>query len=359
MVFVREREDMSIRSRFFALLLLSNLLFAAPSGAQQSPSPSDKPPTAIHLDVVVTPRSGHPVAGLKQQDFTLFDNKAPQPIQSFHEVDGSQAPVEVVLLVDAVNTPLMRLSYARQQIDKFLRANGGHLAHPVSLAILTDTSTRIQGAPSTDGNALSTELDQSQIGLRSIRRSAGIYGADERVHLSLQTLHRLAQYEASRPGRKIILWVSPGWPLLSGPGIDLDSRQQRQIFSEIIGLSDALRQSRTTLYSIDPIGSGESIASNAFYYQQFVKGVARPSDVMIGDLSLQVIATQTGGLALHGNNDITAMLRQCMADSDAFYELTFDPPPAEHPSEYHHLEVRMTNPALTARTRQGYYSPQP
>lgn len=346
---------MSIETRLRVLLLSAFLPLAAVAFAQQSPSPSDKPPTSIHLDVVVTPKSGHPVAGLNQQDFTLFDNKAPRPIQSFQEVDGSHAPVEVILLVDAVNTPLIRLSYARQQIEKFLRANGGHLAHPVSLAILTDTGTQLQDAASTDGNALSAELDQAQIGIRSIRRSSGIYGADERVHLSLQTLHRLAQHEAARPGRKIILWVSPGWPLLSGPGIDLDSKQQRQIFSEIVGLSDSLRQARTTLYSIDPIGSGESLSSSAYYYQEFVKGVAKTTDVMIGDLSLQVIATQTGGLALHGNNDISGMLQQCMADSDAFYEITFDPPPAEHPNEYHHLEVRMTNPALAARTRQGYY----
>ena len=56
------------------------------------------------LDVVVTDKSGKPVAGLEQRDFTLLDNKQPQKIVSFQAVEGGTAtadpPVEVILLVD-------------------------------------------------------------------------------------------------------------------------------------------------------------------------------------------------------------------------------------------------------------------
>lgn len=40
----------------------------------------------ITLDVVVTDKSGKPVAGLQQQDFTLLDNKEPNKILSFNAV---------------------------------------------------------------------------------------------------------------------------------------------------------------------------------------------------------------------------------------------------------------------------------
>lgn len=310
----------------------------------------------MYLDVVVTTRSGAPVTGLQQQDFTLLDNKAPQAIMSFQAFGGSQAPVEVILLVDAVNIPYTRLVYERDQIGKFLRANGGRLAHPTALAIFTDTGTQIQEG-SSDGNALSASLDQADIGLRgaSVRRSSGIYGAEERVQLSLRTLQQLAAREAARPGRKIVLWVSPGWPLLSGPRVDLSAKQQRQIFAEIVNLSTALREARMTLYSIDPIGAGESVLRGS-YYKEFVKGVSKPDKVDIGDLGLQVLAAQTGGLALNASNDVTALLQRCMADTEAYYELSFDSLPADHRDDYHHLEVQIAKPGFVARARQGYYS---
>lgn len=39
-----------------------------------------------------------------------------------------------------------------------------------------------------------------------------------------------------------MLWVSPGWPLLSGRRVETDSKQQQQIFGNIVGLSTQLLQ---------------------------------------------------------------------------------------------------------------------
>jgi VWFA-related protein len=346
---------MSIETRFCALLLLAGLFSAAPAFSEQD-APATQTPKSIHLDVVVTPRSGAPVAGLTQQSFSVLDNKVSQPIQSFEALSGGQTPVHIILLVDGVNTPYTRLAYARQEIDKFLRANGGHLAHPLSLAVFTNTKTRIQDVASSDGNALANMFDQYPIGLRTIHRSGGIYGADERIQLSLQTLGRLAAREANRPGRKIILWVSPGWPLLSGPGVDLTRKEQENIYSQVVALSADLRKAHITLYSIDPNGAGESISGNAYFYQSFLKGVSKPNEVQLANLSLQVLAAQSGGLVLHGNNDIAGLLQRCVADAGNYYELTFAPSPADPAKAYHQIEVKLTDPGLTARTRHGYYA---
>ncbi len=170
---------MSIDTRL-GLLLLVPLLCTAAACAQQTMPATQPADSKIHLDVVAMPQSGAPVGGLRQQDFTLLDNKAAQPITSFQALSGNEAPIEVVLLVDAVNTSYQSVAYERGQIDKFLRANGGHLAHPTALAVLTDTGTQIQEGFSRDGNALTASLDQYAVGIRSIRHSAGFYGATER-----------------------------------------------------------------------------------------------------------------------------------------------------------------------------------
>ena len=344
---------MSIRTNI-CVLLVTPLLCTSVLFAQQNIPPTSAPESRIDLDVVVTPKSGPPVADLQQQDFTIFDNKTPRQITSFRAFSGSQDPVHVILVIDAVNAGYENIAYERGQIDKFLRANGGRLAQPMTLAFFTDTGTQIQQGFSTDGNGLSDSFDQYAVGLRNIRRSSQ-YQASDRFQLSMNALREIAGQEANLPGRKMILWVSPGWPLLSGPGIQLDSKQQNQLFATIVGLSTQLRQARMTLYSVDPLGSSEGVG-RTFYYQDFLKGISKPGQVSVGDLSLQVLATQSGGLALSSSNDVVSLLQKCLADTEAYYEMSFDTAPADHRDEYHNLVIQVEKPGLTARTRTGYYA---
>jgi VWFA-related protein len=325
--------------------------------AQAPPSSSDR---HITLDVVVNDKSGKPVSGLQQQDFTLLDNKQPQKILSFEEVKGGAAttdpPVEVVLLVDEVNTSFTHVSFERAQIEKFLRRDSGQLPRPVSLAFLSDSGVALGNITTQDGNALAAELNQNQAGLRSITRSQGVYGAGDRVGLSLNSLQELAAYEAPRPGRKLVIWISPGWPFLSGPRIELSDKDQQRIFAQIVALSDSLRRARITLYSVDPLGTADSGGLGIFYYQEFVKGVKRARQTQIGDLGLQVIATQTGGRVLNSNNDVTGEIATCMNDANAFYVVTFDGLVGDGPNEYHALEIKLDKPGVKALTRTGYYA---
>lgn len=347
---------MFTRANLGCILLLAALLCSAGASAQQPNRPAQSANNAIQLDVVVTAKSGPPVTDLQQQDFTLLDNNAPQPITSFQVVSGRQAPIEIVVVIDAVNAAHQTVAFERSQIDKFLQAEGGHLAHPVALAIFTDKGTEILGGQfSSDGNALSAALNQEDVGLRFIQRSTGYYGATERLQLSLQALNQIVDGEIPRAGRKIILWVSPGWPLLSGPNTMLDSKQQQQIFGDIVNISTKLRQARVTLYSINPVGTSESLG-RVSYYQEFVKGISKPNQVNVGNLGLQVLAVQSGGLALNLSNDVTSSLQQCLSDAAPYYEISFNSPPAERPNEYHRIEIKLAKSGLTARTRQGYYA---
>lgn len=276
--------------RWFLVLAPVVLTVAVSAQQPQQQSLLLEPTGAITLDVVVTPKSGQPVTGLQQQDFTLLDNKAAQPIISFQAIDGRQAPIEVILVVDAVNTGQQNVAYEREQIEKFLRADGGHLAYPTTLAVFGDAGTQVQDGFSTDGNALSAALEKYTIALRFITRASGFNGADERYQLSLNALQELAVREASRPGRKIILWVSPGWPLLSAPGVDLSAKQQESLFAHIVSLSAILLQGRITLYSVDPLGTADAGGLRTVYWESFLKGIRKPNQALPGNLALEVIA---------------------------------------------------------------------
>jgi VWFA-related protein len=358
--------------RLFPLLLFLPLLVSAVSG-QNSPSPQLKPrtpapsPTAstdanrvIALDVQVTDKSGAPVRGLQKQDFTVLDDKRPQNVISFHVEDNGAAsttdPVEVVLVVDAVNTSFNSITYVRSELKKFLLQNGGKLAQPVSLVLFTDTGTKMQDGSSRDGNALAELYDQYETGLRSIRRSQGFYGAAERFELSLKTLTQLVEYEGKQPGRKLMVWFSPGWPLLSGPNVQLTSKDSEHLFNGIVALSTGLRQSRVTLYAIDPLGLADAGGLRISYYKEFLKGVTSPSRLYAGDLGLQVITVQSGGLVLNSSNDLTAAIANCAADANSFYVLSFEAARADRMNEYHAVRITVDKPDASARTRTGYYA---
>jgi VWFA-related protein len=150
-------------------ILFSLVLTIAAIASAQVTVPIPKPASPVEattstkgpldLDVVVSGHDGKAVAGLQQQDFSLYLDKEPQPITAFHAVvaTSSTIPVETILLVDTVNTRFSNVAYERQEIDRFLKQNEGKLSQPVTLVILSDTSTQIS-QPSQDGNQLASVL---------------------------------------------------------------------------------------------------------------------------------------------------------------------------------------------------------
>ena len=337
----------------------------APPQLRRRPTTTPKEPPGgtghrITLDVQVTDQSGGGVRGLQQQDFTVLDDKKPQDVLSFDAVAGGigstpEVPVEIVLVIDAVNTPFESLMHERGEVKKFLLQNGGQLPLPVSLIIFSDAGTKVQNAPSRDGKVLAALYDLYEFRLRDITRSQGFQGATERFDASLKTLNSLAEYEKSRPGRKLMIWFSPGWPMLSA-GVQLSHHDERYLFNSIVVLSGALRQARITLYSIDPLGLADAGGIRMEYYKEFLDGITSPSQAVAGDLGLQVLAIQSGGRVFNGGIDLPKAIRSCTSDADAFYSLSFDTRPANQEDQYHSLRVVINKPGITVRTRTGYYA---
>lgn len=343
--------------RVYPLYAVLSVLFmpslvAQEIGPVQGPQAS-KDSKQITLDVVVTPGSGSPITGLTQSDVQVFDSKGPQTITSFTAM-GREAPAEVLFVLDAINAPFTAVSSERDQILRFLRAQGNHLPVPTSLAVVTDTNVYVQPTSSTDGNVLSAALERHVLSLRILRRSTGFYGASERTNLSLHALTQLAAREGTKPGRKLIFWISPGWPLLSGPGVSLTAGQQRQIYASVVQVTTQLRQNRITLYALNAWGATEPLIRSG-YYQAFTKPLVKPYEAEIGNLALQVFAQQSGGL-VENSNDLGGLLKRAFEDTSAYYEIVYDQPAAEEPNVFHPVEVHLDKPGLNVRTIDGYYS---
>ena len=335
---------------------------SAPSPPSPQPQASADKPNAdrfLTLDVVVTDKSGTPVSSLAQQDFTLLDDKQAKPVLSFRASEQSSAaaePVQVLFIIDEVNCSPRALSNGRQQLEKFLRQSGSQLPVPMSLVFFSDRSTQVQGTPTLNPASLLEGLKTAGSSLSEYNQSSGLYGDAERLEKSIRMLDKLTAYESRQPGRKLMVWLSPGWPLLAEPQITLVPKDQENHFQTVVRLSDRLREARVTVYDIDPLGTEDAANFRTFYYETFLKGVTSASKVGNANLALQVLAVQSGGLVLNRTNDIADVIATSVADTKAYYTVTLAPAAADHPDEYHELQVNVSKPGLTARTRTGYYA---
>jgi len=356
------RSQFESRVSIFALAFLSfhaMLGQNSPAVIQTSGTTLTAPAAAegrINLDVVVTDQSGKPVSGLDLKDFTLLDNNQPAKILSFHASGGTvqkaQPPVEVILVLDTVNLPFQAVSVVRQQIANFLLQNGGHLAQPVSLFVLTNQGLDVQRRPTLDGTSLAADASQLDNKLRTLPRSAGFWGAVERYQLSLQTMILIAQDEEKKPGRKLLIWAGPGWPQLDNTRLKSTYDDQLLNFDLIVELSTRLRETRISAYSIS-LGQADF---GTLLYKNHLKGVKTAGQAYLPNMGLKVLAVQSGGLAVNPDNDLTTQINRCVQDAQTFYTLSFDPPHAAQANEYHDLKVLVGQPGLTARTRTGYYN---
>jgi len=342
----------------FLVALLSGLILAPKLGAAQA-APAAGTPTI--LDVVVTDKADRPVAGLQASDFKVLENKQPRNVIGVRQVDGespkADPPIQAYLLVDIVNTPFDSIATERKNIADYLKQRNGHLPVPTSLVFLTEPELKFQGQPTLDANVLLDNLEKNPPPQRAFAPQAGYQEWAQMREKGLQALNGLALKLRDVPGRKMVIWISPGWEAFANVSDQKSPKELEALFNYIVGISTMLRESRITLYNIDPYGAPRDLAeAGNDYYKAFLNGVSVPKQANNGDLMLQVVAAQTGGKVIYGSNNLAKMLDQCMADAQEFYILSYDAAPAKAANEYHGVQVQVNKPGLKVRTRTGFYA---
>jgi len=343
---------------------------------QHPSSATDAVQGLINLDVVVTDSTGKQISGLGYDDFSILDNGQSQKILSFHAFDGVSAkpdpPVAVIVFIDTVKMPFDLAAFEREEVERFLRRNGGHLAQPVSVFGLSDIGFWTLAQPSGDGNALAAEIAGDRLVFIRRRQLLGngtgefadSFREDPAGLKALKSLGDIATAERRKPGRKLLVWVGPGWGIGSGAEFeslpDYDSVQRRErararqvTFNTIYWFSTLLREARISLYSFS-VGQTDP-DPRSLLYLTFLEGVESVQQASLKNLDQRVLAIQSGGRVLGPGNDLVSKIDNCIQEASAFYTLSFDPSPADRPAEYHSLQVRISVTGLTARTNTGYY----
>jgi VWFA-related protein len=299
-----------------ALVLGADTLATAqkPDAAPQ-PGPTDTVlrtgTQLVIVDVVVQDKDGHPIHGLKREDFILSESKAPQSIRDFepHTTDQpakpgpelpkmpagtftNYTPVSPsgtlnVLLLDALNTPMKDQAYVRYELQQYVKKDDpgtriaifglnsrlfllqGFTSDPATLkeAVehkLTPRASHLLDDPvGTDADTNSLSQMASDMGNTTVAANLAQFEAEQaafqtemRTQYTLDAFNDIAHYLSNFPGRKNLIWFSGSFPLDLLPDPDIQSPFNVMYINdeEFQETTNLLARAQVAVYPVDARG---------------------------------------------------------------------------------------------------------
>ncbi len=350
-------------------VLLASLIYLAASATTLTAQtlPSAQPAVAsaaslktIHLDVFVKDQAGMPVSGLAPQAFTVLDNGQPQQIVSLTPVATRNDPtaVTVLIVMDMINPGYDSVTWGREQLSEYLTKEGSTLRHRTAIAAMTEDGLQMMSGSTTDGSVLNAQFQKFATDIRPVTQRSGWQGFEQMLQQSIQQFSQILSIEQVRPGRKLVLIISPGWPMLGDWGSQEDLHSVQQDFNVIVALTNSIHDARTAIYRLDPyeLGGLHAGPQDPFYYKDFLKPVTDPKKATFPYMGLGVFAVHSGGRVLVTGHDIAGEIDSVLHDAGSYYEINYAAPPAGGPDQYHTIDVRVNKPGVTAAALNGYYA---
>jgi VWFA-related protein len=248
-------------------IFLSQIPGYTPAYAQSSSSAPPDDSSTFHaesrlvlVDTIVTDKKGNYVSDLAQKDFKVWEDGKEQTITSFsyEENTGSTPapkPRYMVLFFDNSTMDFGDQAHAREAATKFIDANAGpdrliaiaEFGGTVTITqnFTADADRLKQVVASIKGSAVSPNAQQPVMVASMAPLSTGPSlmnaEADFGVHTVLLALRDLAKGMSGIPGRKTLVMLTSGFPIISNP----------EYQSEITAVIDTCNKSNVAIYPID------------------------------------------------------------------------------------------------------------
>ncbi len=314
------------RHRFPLLLFL----VLAPSYAQsQEPVPPIRVTVnRVNVGVTVTDSTGHFIAGLRREDFQLFDNGIEQPITDFLPIEE---PAQLLLLIESGPAVYFLGQGHFRAADTLLTSISP--ADRVAVAAYSNAPQLILG--------FTPEKAAARFALHNLNFNLGF--ADLNLSASVAAM---LDWMAPLPGKKTIVLLSTG--------VDTSPQENWQIVQQKLQTSDV----RILAVSLSgdfrkPVKGKKRTTQNTAERESVNEGFRK------ADESLQQLSRSTGGRVYFPQNadefnrayaEIAQLVRH-------EYSLAFAPPTAD--GQLHSLKVKAKNSSYQVDHRQAYLAPSP
>ena len=380
----------------------------AQDAAQVSNAPQGGFTLKLNSDLVLTnvvvrdTKTGELVRGLKQSDFSIFENGKQQQIDTFdfESVDmatplneatvsglaaglggNGQKAVVVAKPEELRNHRLIVMffdltSMQPEDIDRSVAAAEAFLktkmqpADLVALVSLGD-SLKVDQDFTADKNALINEVGvyngtegqgfaQGATANSNQVEDTTAYTPDESEYNDVNTdrelfaLRAVAQSLAKIDEKKSLLYFSGG---ISRDGIENQASLRAAINAAVRANLSIYSVDTRGLQAIGPLGdasTGSLRGSGGF------NGAALTSNMNANFDSQEVMASlssDTGGKAFFDSNDFAPAFAQVQKDTSAYYAIGFHSSSPSRDGKYRKLMVKVKIPGVKLEYRQGYYAP--
>lgn len=306
---------LSFRSRLsFALstlFLIALSLFSSPFARAQDDDVVRVDTDLVVLNVTVLDKDGHYVPGLKLADFKVFEEGREVPIKLIKSFGAHESPFASVILLDTSGSMESRMSLGRSAAIRFLDG-----LRPEDVAAVYNFDYRVEQVQDFSS---ARDLAPMAFGLRAKGMTA-LYDAIIRAAESLAL---------RQEPRKAIVVLSDG----------MDTQSKASSGKAL----EAAMSIGAGIYAVDMSASDGGSTKN----QQtalLLKGFAEKSGG-------RFIATP-GGPALR---DAFASIAQELGHQ---YTIAFRPTNQAKDGRWRSLDVKLSRPELTVRTRKGYRAPK-
>jgi VWFA-related protein len=286
---------------------------AAPTLQQQVQVPRTTIRSQVELVngvFTATDRNGKMVSGLKTEDFQVFEDKKPQPIDYFNDwTQGTDVPLTIALLIDTSASVKSKLDYEKQTASEFFR-NVLRKDRDIALIIQFDSDVNLVQDFTQDPERLEAALDMLRAG-----NSTALYDA---IYLAVNEKLK------DETGRKVIVVITDG--------TDTSSKIKEKEAIEVAQRGDVL---------IYGIGVRDE------YGESF--GVLRR------------FAEDTGGSFFSPSARLTELrdaFRAIGADLQGQYSLAYRSTNEKKDGTFRIIDLRCKAPGIRIHARRGYYAPK-
>jgi len=376
---------------------------AIAAAQQDPPAPTFSSATKLVQVDVVARSQGAPAAGLTKEDFTVLDNGIPQKISFFSvrssriagtpsapaavplppgavsnrmEREGERFANATVLLIDQINTPPASQAFAIPRVMKFLQMR--RKGDRVGIYTFSADGLRAVQEITDDAELLSRAANslKARDPSRRSRDTTGMTAHAAEAHNALEAtarstefktvLEAIARHLARAPGRKNLIWVTTGFPLLLPPPPEQPIIDLRPDMEEA---ARTLNEANIALYVVDARGLMGALSGLTAIHSAELGGPVSPVQLRqqmhqgepvspYGLDTEQFLAGLTGGLVFFNkSNAIEESIQTAVDDGELTYTLGFYPMQEKQDGvslKVHKLKVEVARRGVSVRYRQSY-----